>query len=87
MGQKKASKPSRRPNFHYTTVKVCGHLVSKTYNLICGLPPHIPHTLHAAVTIGTDNEPYLVIHDQKVPNKALIQLDDGRWLDVEAPKE
>jgi hypothetical protein len=79
---------NRRPNFRYTTLKVCGLPVSKKYDLICLLPPHIPHNTHAAVALGED-EIYTVIlptpstTQNTQPPKPLIQLKDGSWHPVE----
>jgi hypothetical protein len=71
---------SRKPNFNYTTLKVCGQTVSRQFNLICLLAPHIPHLNHAALAIG-EGEIYTIIKTPTQP--PLIQLKDGTWHPVE----
>lgn len=81
MSKKTPPKSRRRPNYNYTTVRICGKLVSNRYNLVCGLPPHVPHTKHAALTLA-DDDPYLVVANPQ-NKQVLIQLEDGSWHDVE----
>lgn len=69
----------RKPNFKYTTIRVCGVTVSKQYNIICQLTPNHKHTSHAGIAT-TDLEVYLLMRQA---NHVYIQLEDGTWHVVE----
>ena len=78
----KRPSPKRQNRRHVThrdaTIKVCGRVVSRRWNLICHLPPSIKHETHAAIAV-TDQEIYLVT---RLNNQVFI-LGGEQWQEVE----